>query len=299
MPSEGVARPAEARGIKLQVFGIALVTISTIAIAVVPSLAKLAYDGGSNTLSVITGRSIFSVTITYLLLVAMHQPLKIARRPLLISLSTGVGYAIMLYGYLGAVNYTPVSLVILIYFIHPLLVGFIVMALGQERLSLISIGALLVALAGLGLAIGFSFENPSLTGIGLATLAMVMTAFIIVGNASAMGEAPALSVGFYMMLSAAAALAGLFAVSGTLALPSTSVAWVGFIGVAIAATAGTLCFMGGMAYIGAARAAMISNLEPVLGVIFAMAVLGERVTLPQGIGIAMVIAAIFVMEWRR
>ena len=62
----------------------------------------------------------------------------------------------------------------------------------------------------------------------------------------------------------------------------------------MAATAGTLAFMGGMAYIGAARAAMISNLEPILGVLFAMAMLGERVTLVQAIGMAMVLAAIFV-----
>lgn len=284
--------------LRLQVIGIALVVLSTIAIAVVPTFAKMAYDGGSNTLSVITGRSVFSVLITFLLIVGLRQPLLIARRPLLIGLAMGVGYAIILYGYLGAVNYLAVSLVILIYFIHPLLVGFIVIYLGQERLTLISVGALAAALVGLGLAIGFSFENPNPAGIGLATLAMVVTAIVIVGNASAMHEAPALSIGFYMMLSAAAVLAILFAGFGTLALPHTPLAWTGFIGVAIAATTGTLAFMCGMAYVGAARAAMISNLEPVLGVLFAIGVLGEKVTLVQSTGIAIVIGAIFLMEWQ-
>jgi drug/metabolite transporter (DMT)-like permease len=284
---------------RLQAAGVALVILSTIAIAIVPSLAKLAYDGGSNTLSVITGRSIFSVLITFLLIVALRQPLIIAKRPLLIGLAMGVGYAVILYGYLGAVNYLPVSLVILIYFVHPLLVGFIVVGLGQERLTLVSVGALAAALVGLGLAIGFSFENTNLLGIGLATLAMIVTAIVIVGNARAMREAPALSIGLYMMISAAVALGILFALFGTLALPTTAMAWTGFIGVAIAATTGTLAFMCGMAYVGAARAAMISNLEPVIGVLFAIAILGERVTLLQSIGIAMVIGAIFVMEWRR
>ena len=111
--------------------GAAMVVFSTIAIAVVPSFAKLAYEGGNNTLSVITGRSIFSIlsSRSYSFL-ALRQPLAIARKPLIISLMTGVVYAVMLYGYLGAVNYLAVSLVILIYFIHPLLVGFIVMAVG-------------------------------------------------------------------------------------------------------------------------------------------------------------------------
>jgi hypothetical protein len=40
-----------------------------------------------------------------------------------------------------------------------------------------------------------------------------------------------------------------------------------------------------MAYVGAARAAMISNLEPVFGVLFAMTVVGERETPLQGTGI--------------
>ena len=54
--------------LKRQALGIGLVVFSTIAIAIVPTLAKLAYEGGSNTLSVITGRSIFSVFITLFLL---------------------------------------------------------------------------------------------------------------------------------------------------------------------------------------------------------------------------------------
>jgi drug/metabolite transporter (DMT)-like permease len=44
---------------------------------------------------------------------------------------------------------------------------------------------------------------------------------------------------------------------------------------------------------------MITNLEPVLGVLFAIAILGERVTLLQSIGIAIVIGSIFVMERQR
>ena len=284
---------------KVRVLGVFLIVLSTAAIAIVPSLAKFAYRGGSNTLSVNTGRSVFSVLMTLVLIFVLRQPLAIARRPLLISLAVGIAYAVMLYGYLGAVNYIAVNLVILIYFIHPLLIGFIAMWQGEERLTLKSAGALIAALAGLGLAIGFSFENTNLIGVGLATMAMVVTAFVVLGNARAMREAPALSVGFYMMVSAAAALTLPFALYATPALPTTNLGWMGFIGVAVASTTGTLAFLGGMAYVGAARAAMISNLEPVLGVLFAIVVLGERVTLLQSIGIIIVIGAIFVMEWRR
>jgi drug/metabolite transporter (DMT)-like permease len=285
--------------LKRQALGIGLVVLSTIAIAIVPSLAKLAYEGGSNTLSVITGRSVFSVFITLLLLLVLRQPIAIPRRPLRIALCTGAGYAAILYGYLGAVNYLPVNQVILIYFIHPLLVGFIAMYGGQERLALVSAGPLAAALVGLWLALGSSFEDLDVLGIGLSVIAMVVTAIVILANARAMAEAPAISVGFLMMLSAAVVLALLFAMIGDLAFPKTTLGWTGFIGVALAATTGTLTFLCGMAQIGATRATMITNLEPILGVIFALGLLGEHVSVHQGIGIAIVIAAVFANEWRR
>jgi drug/metabolite transporter (DMT)-like permease len=281
---------------KRQAIGVALIVISTIAIAMVPSLAKLAYEGGSNTLTVITGRSIFSVAITFLLLLMLRQPISIARKPLLIGLGAGAGYAVILYGYLGAVNYLPVNQVILIYFIHPLLVGILGMWLGQERLTLVSIGALGAALVGLSLVIGFSVEKVDALGLGLAATAMVVTAIVIVANSRAMAQAPAISICFFMMLSAAFVLAVLFAFFGDFALPNTALSWTGFAGVAIAATTGTLTFMCGMTYVGATRAAMLTNLEPVLGVLFAIVMLGERVTLQQAVGIVVVFAAIIVLE---
>jgi drug/metabolite transporter (DMT)-like permease len=296
MAVESATAKGPSRG--LRAAGAAMVVISTVAIAIVPTFARLAFDGGSNTLTIITGRSILSILITFLLILALRRPLKIAKKPLLMSLAMGVDYAAMLYGYVGAVEYLPVNMVILIYFIHPLLVGFVIMYLGQEGLTLISVVALVAALVGLGLAVGFSFERLNLTGLGLAALAMMTAAIYIVGNARAVRQAPGLTVAFYMMLSAAIALAILFFFFGTLALPTTALAWMGFTGVAVASTAGTLTFLCGMAHVGAARAAMISNLEPVLGVLFAMTVLGERVTPLQGAGIAMVLASIVAMELR-
>ena len=297
--SKAVATARARASPRLQAAGVAMIVASTVAIAIVPTFAKMAFNGGSNTLTIITGRSILSIVITMALILALRQPLRIARSAVLTSLAMGVTYAVMLYGYLGAVQFLPVNLVILIYFIHPLLVGLIVAGLGQEQLSLFSIAAPVLALTGLGLAIGFSFASPNPKGLALAALAMVMVAVTIVGNASAMKQAPGLSVVFYMMLSAAIVLTALFVVFGALALPTTSMSWLGLIGVAVAATAGTLMFNCGMEFVGAARAAMISNLEPVLGVLFSLTVLGERVTLLQGAGIVMVLASITAMELRR
>src|SRR5260221_262287 len=100
-------------GAKRQEPRIGLILLLPVSIAIVPSLAKFAYEGGSNTFSVITGRSILSLIITLLLIFVFDKPLRIARRPMVIALAMGLAYAVMLYGYLGAVNYLAVNLVIL------------------------------------------------------------------------------------------------------------------------------------------------------------------------------------------
>lgn len=279
--------------------GTALILASTAAIALVPSLARIAYDGGSNTMTVITLRSVFSVTVMLVLLHILRQRIRIGRRPMVVALACGATYGAMLYCYLGAVNYLAVNLVILIFFLHPLLVGLIAAMAGMERLTPTKLACLALALAGLALAVGLSLDGLDLRGIALAFGSAVALALVIVGNARAMREAPTIAVLFYMMLGAAAVLCVPLAASHGLALPETQAGWAGMLGVALAATFGTIAFFTGMERIGAMRAAMISNLEPVLGIAVAAALLGERLSWPQAVGVALVVGAIFAMERAR
>ena len=281
-----------------QLLGTALVILSTISIAIVPSFAKLAYNGGSNTLTVITARSILTVVVTWLVIISLQQTVRIDRKPLLISLGTGVCYAIMLYGFLGAVAFIPINTVILIFFIHPILVGLLAARLGDETMSKKMVVALVVAFAGLGLAVGFSFDSLNLRGIGLAALAMITCVFVIIGNGRAVQQAGGLVVVFYMMLSAAITLALLFLFFGTIELPTTASGWLGFTGVAIGSTIGTLAFFCAVPMIGTVRSTMISNLEPLLGIVLAVLILGEKISMLQIGGVAMVLASIVALELR-
>jgi drug/metabolite transporter (DMT)-like permease len=275
------------------------VLLSTVLIAVVPILAKLANEGGSNTLTLISARSVLSVLAVSSLLWLAEKPFAIGSFALVTSLCTGVAYGIMLYCYLEAVNFLAVNLVILIFFIHPLLVSLMTVAIGEDKLQLVTVLAPVAALGGLAMAMGFSFGQVNSTGLMLATLAMLLAAFVIVGNARAMLGAPALSVVFYMMVSAAVSLGIIFVAIGHLALPATAIGWTSFLGTAVAATAGTLTFFVGMEYVGTSRATMITNLEPVFGVAFAVTILGEKLAAIQFVGIAIVIGAIIAMERRR
>jgi drug/metabolite transporter (DMT)-like permease len=190
--------------------------------------------------------------------------------------------------------------VVLICFLHPLLVGLVGGRLGEAQGLKRTMGGMLVAFAGLALAIGFSFDKLNMAGVALAGLSMIACAAVIVGSGHAAKQAGSLAVVFYMMLSAAVTLALLFPLAGTWALPAGHLGWLGLSGVAIGATIGatigTLTFFAGLTLIGTVRATMLSNLEPVLGILFAMLVLGERIVALQGLGIALVIGAIVALE---
>ena len=284
---------------RLQLFGAFLVVLSAAAIAVVPTLARLAYDGGSDTLTVITSRSIVTAGACFLVMAALGRPLVICGSALRISLALGVLYAVHLYGLLGAVSYLPVNIVILVFYLHPLMVGIIAILFGREAMTWGRFGALAAAIIGLGLAVGFSLGNLNWIGMALALTAAVLAAVVIIGGSHAMKSSDSLGVTCYMMISAAASLVVICMIHGDLHLPATIQGWTGFSGVAIAYTIGTVTFFAAIPLLGAVRAAMISNLEPVLGILFAMAVLGEAVSPLQALGIVLVIGSIFAMEARR
>jgi drug/metabolite transporter (DMT)-like permease len=290
---------ATARPRRRQLLGASLVTLSTVAIAVVPSLARLAYDGGSNTLTVIAGRSIVTAAMCFLVTAMLGRPLRMRRRPLLVTLGMGLAYAAHLAGFLGAVSHLPVNMAILIYFLHPLMIGIGAMCAGRERASPLRLGALLAAAVGLGLAMGFSLGGLSPLGVALASLAAVLAAVLITTSAAVMRGSDSLAVTSYMMLSAALCLSVCALARGDVQLPATGEGWLGLGGVALSHTIGTLTFFGAIPLLGAVRAAMITNLEPILGIVFAMLIVGERLSPVQGAGIVLVIASIFAMELRR
>jgi drug/metabolite transporter (DMT)-like permease len=57
-----------------------------------------------------------------------------------------------------------------------------------------------------------------------------------------------------------------------------------------------LAFFAAFRYISPVRATMISNLEPLLGVLIAVAVLGERLAGWQWLGVGVVVAGLVLFE---
>jgi drug/metabolite transporter (DMT)-like permease len=81
-----------------------------------------------------------------------------------------------------------------------------------------------------------------------------------------------------------------------MAFPVSLKGWIAILGTGVTFTFGYTLFFVGAAIIGATRAAMISILEPVLTILFAILLVQEWLTAIQWLGVALVVASLLVME---
>ena len=80
-------------------------------------------------------------------------------------------------------------------------------------------------------------------------------------------------------------------------LPQTTQGWVGYIAVPVFYTIAISAFFAGISLIGAVRASLVMNLEPVGSIALGFILLGQVLTPRQLLGAAIVIGAVTATKW--
>ena len=287
------AQPANSRH---QITGIALVVLSTVAIAIVPTAAKLAYAAGSNALTVLSMRGTIAVALIAGLIAIRGGTFRTSRTNFNYCLVSGLFYTAMSYGFLGSIAYIPVSLMVLIYFTHPVLIAVIAHWQGTAPLSLRKLGLAVAVFAGLAIVLGPDLSSLDPIGVALAALAAIAVCGMILFNAKAQDGADSALVNLYMTAVTVGIFVAATSTQEAWSFPSTPLGWLGLLGAGIGLAVGLLAFFAAFRYIGPVRATMISNIEPLLGILFAVAILGERLGPGQWAGALLVILALILFE---
>ena len=288
---------ANVRPSRHRLLGISLVLLSGAAIAIVPTSAKLAFEAGSNTSTVVALRGVVGMALMILFMAASRQSFRLPDRTLAPCAAAGLAHALVAYGFIGSVARIPVSLAVLVYATHPILLAFVFHRQGRERLTRRKLVLALAVLAGLVLVLGGGFGEPDIAGVALAMLASLAVCGVILLGARAQRDgATSTQVNLVMMLVATIVSAAATTLVGAWSLPSGEVGWLGVTGAGAGVTVGLVAFFAAVRFIGPVRATMISNAEPVFGVLFAVAVLGERLGVLQWAGVTLVVAALVLFE---
>jgi len=214
---------------------------------------------------------------------------------LLGTLWMAVTLAMVSLGYLGSVAFIPVSLAALILYSFPLLVGVIAAAAGRERMTIAKAAALLTAFIGLGLALGPSIESLDWRGVACAMVAALGMALTVTFGGEVMRAEDTLVMNFYTNLWLLIGLAAYMAAAGGFLLPSTGLGVIGAAGVCVTYVGGLVSLFVALRMISPVRLAALFNIDPLVSVIAAWLLLGERLGPMQLIGAALVLGSIVAM----
>jgi drug/metabolite transporter (DMT)-like permease len=274
--------------------GAGLILLSAACFGVMPLFGRMAYAAGADTQAVLLLR--FTIAAGCLVLVMLVRRARWPRGKLALGLLAmgGVGYAGQAFSYFSALKYASASLTALLLYTFPVIVTLIAAVWLHEPLTRRKLVALALASAGLALTVGGALDG-SATGIafGLAA-ALIYSVYIAVGTRLT-PQAGALPSSTVVMAGGAVTFAAVSLFHAP-AMPHAASGWLAIVAIGVlCSVVAALAFFAGLARVGASEAAMLSTFEPVVTVVLASLLLGERLSAWQLVGGAVIIAAVLLL----
>jgi drug/metabolite transporter (DMT)-like permease len=293
--------------------GASLVVLAAVCFATLGPTSRFAYSAGVDALTLVTWRAVIGglvVVVIALILARFGQVVarpfrEIPRRQLGMNVFAGLTNALLNLTVLFAITRISVGLALLVFYTYPAMVAVVSTVLFKERLDGTRWAALGISFIGLVLVLIGAGQVGQLDALGVA-LAFAGGVCQVVYALTARHGFPAVpspqAGGVTFVVAAAAYLLGAVVVGNLAALnaPLASsaaflpVLWAGIIGAGIP----TMAWIMGIRLLGAPRAAIISTLEPVVGVLLAAILLSEVPTPLQIVGGAFIVVAAIVVQRR-
>lgn len=276
--------------------GVLIGLLAATGLGLAVAVSRFAYEGGTNGETVATCRAVAVTIWVFVYCRLSGRRLRLPRTIWLNCLGLGALTALMFFGNVGAVEYIPVALVALLYFTYPPMIAVINVVFVRERLPPGSFAAVAIAFLGLALMLGVSLQAVDLRGVALVLGAAVATAWNAVWLARRVAHLDPFIVTFHMAVVAAVLLLALSAGGGFFDFPETAAGWAGLVGVVVLQGGSVPLYFIALARVGALKSGMITNLQPVVSIVAAYIFFGELLTPLQGIGGAMVLGGIVIMQ---
>lgn len=275
--------------------GVVLIIISAACFGTMAILARFAYASGADVFGLLIVR--FSVATLALAGIMWWRGTSLPAGPRILALVAmgGIGYVGQSFTFFTALNHAQASLVALLLYLYPVFVTLLAAVFLKERLTRTTLAALVLCSLGAGLTVGGGEGSAFGIALGIAS-AIIYSIYIVVGarvtrgvDALASTTIICASSGLvYLIMATVRAQQGL-----SLALPGDVTGWVATVAIALVSTVGAiLTFFAGLKRLGAARASMLSTIEPVITVALAAALLEERIAPSQAMGGVLILAGV-------
>jgi drug/metabolite transporter (DMT)-like permease len=283
--------------------------VGTIFVSLITTFASLAYVGGATPMTLVWSRFIGLVLVLGVILRLSGASFHLPRRNMRATFWIAICLLMMSAGYLGSVAYIKVSLAVIILYTYPLLVALFAALSGRERLTPLRVVLLLLAFAGLIIALGqdigltlasdaIGFDAGAITldwrGALLALMASFGVAAFVTWGGAYLNDVDSRVVNFWANLWMILLVAIFVILQGGITLPGTGLGWVGYAGATLCYVTAMVCWFGAMKTLSPTETAMTLNLEPAISLVAASVVLGEATTIQQWVGTLVLLTAIIL-----
>jgi drug/metabolite transporter (DMT)-like permease len=273
--------------------GILLIAISAASFGTLAIFGRFLYADGMDTFTMLFLR--FSLAAAFMALILLLRRERFPREKVFLQLvgMGALGYVGQSFSYLSAIKYASAGLVALLLYLYPMFVFILSVIVLREKVTSLKVIALVLAL--LGTALTVDPKGGQLTGILLAiAAALIYSVYIIVGT-NVMKHVSPVQSSLVIFASAGVVYGILMAVNG-IHLPTSGTGWLGIAGIVLVATViPVAAFLAGLERIGPTNAAMLSTLEPVVTVLLAGLLFGERLGTVTILGGCLILVAVILL----
>ncbi len=274
--------------------GIGLALLAAVFISVSNVWSGQFYRDGGNGESLLLLRYLAFLPLVYLVLRWRGGAVRLPRRDALNVWTTGACYAVGGGSLVLAFGRLPVSLVVLILYLFPFVTLTVESVMARRVPDWRRLGLMVLAFAGLLLALGG--EQAALDPIGLvfAGLAALGVGLSFAWTGRYLTHLNSLLLALHMAVVALVLVVTLVLTTDSLSVPVTGQALQTLAVVVVGFSIAYVAMFAAVQHIGASGAATLMNLEPVVTLWLAALVLGELLVGVQWAGAAMVVMAVVV-----
>lgn len=301
------------RGASSGLAGALLIVVSASCFGTLGPLARYADLAGVSSLTLVTWRAGVGAICVFLFLFARSragqratlpwQSLPARDRRFVVAAAV-TNAAVNLAAFIAFLR-IGIALTLLVFYIYPAFVALASVTWFNDRLDRLRLAALAVSLAGVVLVVAGAgpLGDLDLLGIGLALGAALAQTFYTMSARHGFGAIPSTQAAGLTLGGATLVYLCLGLIIGQTGavlqpLASLSALWPVLLAGIIGAGLPTVCFITGLRLLGASRAAILSTLEPVVGVGLAALLFSEPPTEVQLLGGLLIIAAGVLLQLR-
>jgi drug/metabolite transporter (DMT)-like permease len=276
--------------------GAILAVIASSLLAITNIGAPSLYDSGSNPATLLALRAFVTAGSIGLILTITGKLHKLAIKDEINCIISGLLFMFTGFGLFTALAVSPVSTVILLLYVYPLLTAIIESVITHKLPDTKTVLLMLLALFGLGLALDVGTTQINLFGVSMALMAAIGVAATLVWNSRKLAHIDAEQITFRMFCVNSVVFLGYVLHLDNFQMPTGGNSSVVLILLLVCFAFAFPAFFRAVQMAGPVRASMIMNLEPVISIILSVIILMEVISLSQTFGAILVIAAVIISQ---